>query len=574
MARKYTTVLGINSGHDAGAALVRNGKVVAAINEERIRNIKHYGGIPEKSIEEVFQISSILPSEVDAIGIAGLAVVDSPALPFGVPYYLQLYLDHNPITSNTNGSRCFASYLHRFRKIDSIKEVLTKLGIPQNEIIFVEHHLAHAATAYYLSPWDLNEEVLVLTADAAGDGLSSTVSVAHKGQIERIQGSETSYYDSLGYCFYSEITAYLGMQPGDHEYKVMGLAPYGKAEYCIDKIRQMIDIDPFNPLKFKNQMGAFMPSIQKKLRTLLAGQRFDNIAAAAQLWFEKLMTDWVKHAVKATGIRRIACAGGDFLNVKANKIITALDEVDDAFFCPAAGDEGIAVGVALQVYFEMTIIDGVRPLKVPLKDIYFGTSFTNDEIKETLKRHGLLEKAELVENIDEEVGELIAKPDTIIARFKGGMEWGPRGLGNRSIIANPSDPRIIRKINYAIKMRDFWMPFAPSILIDRIHDYLVDAKPAPYMIMVFDTTEKRTDLSAAIHPYDFTCRPQTVDSEYNPEYERVLKTFESKTGIGAILNTSFNLHGYPIVYNPDIAISTFKCSALDAMAIGNYLIKK
>ncbi len=458
--------------------------------------------------------------------------------------------------------------------MDEIKKVLTKIGVPQNEIIFVEHHLAHAATAYYLSPWDLNEEVLVLTADAAGDGLSSTVSVARKGKIERIQGSESSYYDSVGYCFYSEITSYLGMQPGDHEYKVMGLAPYGKAEHCIDKIRQMIDIDNTNPLKFKNQMGAFIPSIQKKLRTLLAGQRFDNIAAATQLWFEKLVTGWVQNAVKKTGIRKIACAGGDFLNVKANKMITALDDVDDAFFCPAAGDDGIAVGAALQTYFEMTIKDGGMPFKVPIKGIYYGTSFTNDEIKESIKKCGLLERARFIDNIDEEVGELVAKPGTIIARFKGGMEWGPRGLGNRSIIANPSDPTIIRKINHAIKMRDFWMPFAPSILTSRIHDYLVDGKVAPYMIMAFDTTEKRTDLSAAIHPYDFTCRPQTVGMEYNPEYEKVLKTFESKTGIGAILNTSFNLHGYPIVYSPDVAISTFNNSALDAMAIGNYLIKK
>ena len=154
------------------------------------------------------------------------------------------------------------------------------------------------------------------------------------------------------------------------------------------------------------------------------------------------------------------------------------------------------------------------------------------------------------------------------------MEWGPRGLGNRSIIADPSNLSIVRKINKAIKMRDFWMPFGPSMLASRIDDYLIDGKIAPYMILAFDTTENRNDLTAAIHPYDFTCRPQTVDSIYNQDYEKVLKSFESKTSRGVILNTSFNLHGSPIVWNPKNALYTFKNSALDAVALGNYLIKK
>ena len=154
------------------------------------------------------------------------------------------------------------------------------------------------------------------------------------------------------------------------------------------------------------------------------------------------------------------------------------------------------------------------------------------------------------------------------------MEWGPRGLGNRSILANPSDYRLVKKINSAIKMRDFWMPFAPSILESRIDDYLKDARTSPYMILAFDTTDKRDELSAAIHPYDLTCRPQTVNSQYNKNYETVLKSFETKTGIGGILNTSFNLHGFPIVYSPEIAINTFKNSELDTMSLGNYLIKK
>lgn len=573
MPRKSITILGINDGHDSGAALIQDGKILAAISEERIRNIKHYGGTPTESIKEVFTISQLDPLQVDAVAISGITNTSSYK-PFDSPYYLQLYFDYNSPTSHAKSTESFVSHLHRFRKIDEIKKILMQIGVPLKEIFFVEHHLAHAATAYYLSPWDLSEEVLILTADAAGDGLSSTISIGHKGQIQRVEGSESDYYNSLGYCFYSEITAYLGMNPGDHEYKVMGLAPFGRADYCIEHIMKMIDLDKSNPLKFRNQMDAFMPSIQKKLKNLLDGQRFDNIAAATQSWFEKLITRWVCNAIDKTGIRKISCAGGDFLNVKANKEILALEQVDEVFFCPAAGDDGIAVGAALATYFEIALKDGIVPIKIPLKDIYFGTSFTNEHIKEILKKHDMLDKAEYIDDIDTEVGELLAKPESVIARFSGRMEWGPRGLGNRSILANPKDSKIIRKINQAIKMRDFWMPFAPSILASRIDDYLVNATISPYMIMAFDTTIKRDDLIAGIHPYDFTCRPQTVDSDYNFGYDKILKSFEAKTGIGGILNTSFNLHGYPIVYNPEIAISTFNNSALDVMALGNYLIKK
>ena len=232
------------------------------------------------------------------------------------------------------------------------------------------------------------------------------------------------------------------------------------------------------------------------------------------------------------------------------------------------------MGAALVGYYEMSIMSGRKPENVPLKDAYFGSSFSNEEIEESLKKHHLLDKAEYIDDIDVAVGELLAKDSNIVARFSGQMEWGPRGLGNRSIIANPSDHAVVRKINHAIKMRDFWMPFGPSILESRMQDYVVNPINAPYMILSFDTTEKRNEMTAAIHPYDLTCRPQTVSSDYNPGYEKVLKSFENKTGIGAVLNTSFNLHGNPIVWSPEIAIDTFNNSELDVIALGNYLLKK
>ena len=574
MTKTYTTVLGIHYGHDAGVAIVQNGKVIAAINEERIRNKKHYNGIPEFGLSEIFKISKIHPSEIDAISIVGISDVSKLSESSAHPIYAHLYYTWNPITINPKTAPAFTSHNYRFRDIDEIKIILTKIGVPIKEILFVEHHLGHAAGAYYLSHWNADEKVLIFTADAAGDGLSSTVSIGHNGQIERLKDSESTYYHSLGYSFYGEITNYLGMVEGDHEYKVMGLAPYGKSSYCFDKIKKMIDIDSSNPLKFKNNMNSFKPSLGIELRKILSGQRFDNVAAAAQEWLEILKEKWVKNAIEKTGIHKIACAGGNFLNVKANQKLLALEEVDDAFFCPAAGDEGLAVGAALVGYYEMSIMSGRKPENVPLKDAYFGSSFSNEEIEESLKKHHLLDKAEYIDDIDVAVGELLAKDSNIVARFSGQMEWGPRGLGNRSIIANPSDHAVVRKINHAIKMRDFWMPFGPSILESRMQDYVVNPINAPYMILAFDTTEKRNEMPAAIHPYDLTCRPQTVSSDYNPGYEKVLKSFEGKTGIGAVLNTSFNLHGNPIVWSPEIAIDTFNNSELDAIALGNYLLKK
>jgi len=574
MPKTYTTILGIHYGHDGGVAIVQNGKVVAAINEERIRNLKHYNGIPSFSLNEIFKISKIHPSEIDAIAIVGISDVTKFSESSAFPIYAHLYYTWNPITLNPKTASSFTSHNYRFRDIDEIKTILTEIGVPLKEILFVEHHLGHAAGAYYLSQWNVDEKVLIFTADAAGDGLSSTVSIGHKGEIERVKDSESTYYHSLGYSFFGEITNYLGMVEGDHEYKVMGLAPYGKSSYCLDRMKKIIDIDSSNPLKFKNNMNCSKPSFEIELGKILRGQRFDNVAAAAQEWLEILKEKWVKNAIAKTGIHKIACAGGNFLNVKANQKLLALEEVDDAFFCPAAGDEGLAVGAALIGYYEMSMMSGKKPENIPLKDTYLGSSFSNEEIKESLKKHGLLENAEYIDDIDETIGELLTKDSNIIARFSGQMEWGPRGLGNRSIIANPSDYAVIRKINHAIKMRDFWMPFGPSILESRMQDYVVNPINAPYMILAFDTTEKRNEMPAAIHPYDLTCRPQTVNSDYNPGYEKVLKSFEAKTGIGAVLNTSFNLHGNPIVWNPEIAIDTFNNSELDAIALGNYLLKK
>lgn len=567
MPHKPITVLGINDGHDCGAALIRDGKVIAAVQEERLSNIKHHSGTPELSIKEVYRISKIDPSETDAIAIVSLNRVYSPLEEY--PLRVRFFEKVSPLLHGKTFAKLYVWILHKFRPIKHLMKVFSELGIENKEVRFVEHHLAHASCAYRTSPWGYDEDVLVMTSDGAGDGVSSTVNIARKGEIERIAWS--TFYNSLGNSFYSEITRYLGMKPWDHEYKVMGLAPYGKPEYCIEKMRKIIVLDK-EKLEFKNIFGSYLKSMQPKLYKLLKEQRFDNIAAACQAYYEELFTSWVKAAIEKTGIRKVAFAGGNILNVKANMRIIEMEEVEDAFFYPAAGDDGTPVGAALQVYYEICKEEGIKPEFHSLEDLYYGPEYDDEKIKECLKKEGLLDKSEKYDEVEEVVGELLTK-GKIVARFKGRVEWGPRALGNRSILADPRDFRVVRKLNSAIKQRDFWMPFAPTILEERMHEYLINARPARYMILAFNTTEKRDEIIAAIHPQDFTARPQTLN-EWNSSYRKIIKTFENETGVGGILNTSFNLHGYPIVGTPELAIWTFKNSGLEYLAIGNYLVRK
>ena len=387
----------------------------------------------------------------------------------------------------------------------------------------------------------------------------------------------------------------MGLKPWEHESKVMGLAPYGKPEYCIDKMRKMIKINPANGLQFKNTLGHIWiagSAIQPKLRKILQNQRFDNVAAAAQQHLEDIMKKWINNAIKKTGLKKIVCAGGIFLNVKMNmvlrKYLQDLSPVDNdqkgqIFIYPAPYDSGLPVGCALEGYYQYCKREGTEPVQVPIEQTYYGPCYSNEENKEILNNYinniNSMDsrdkfKYDYYDDIDGIAGDLLSK-GKVLARCTGRGEWGPRALGNRSIIADPRDSNTIHKINFAIKQRDFWMPFAPSILFERNDDYILDADFSPYMIMAFDSTEKgQRLLPAAIHPYDKTCRPHTVKKDWNPSYYKIIKTFEDITGTAVILNTSFNLHGYPMVESPQTALWTLENSKIDALLLGNYLVTK
>ena len=582
MPKRPVTILSLSDGHDAGAALIRDGKVLAALQEERPRGIKHYDGTPEISMKEVFKIANIQPSEIDLIAITNLVRVHAPSshkykppqdLPkeskIGSRIWLALHLlGYVPFVSSHTFAKLYVKTLHRFREMRQIKKVLQDLDLLNKETVFVEHHLAHASAAYRSCPWSYDEPTLVFTADGAGDGLSSTVSLTEKGEICRITSSTS--YDSLGNTFYGAITVHLGLRAWQDEYKTMGLAPYGSPKYCMSTMKRIIRLNPNHPLEFENRISPF---IYSKLQMMLGRQRFDNIAAAAQQYLEDLLVTWVRNAIRKFKVSKVVCAGGVFLNVKANKRILEMPEVEELFVYPAAGDSGTAVGSGLQAYFKYCKREGLKPIKVPITDLYYGPSYSDEQIDLALRESGWIKKTEYYEAIDSFVGESLAK-GKIVARFCGRLEWGPRALGNRSILADARDLKTMGRINYAIKHRDFWMPFAPTIIEQRMSEYLVNVKPSPFMILAFNTTDKRDDIIAGIHPQDKTCRPQTLNEDLNPEYRKVLDSFQEKTGVGGLLNTSFNLHGFPIVCSPKQALWTFENSQLDGLALGNYYIPK
>ncbi len=564
--KKDVIVLGIHDGHNAGAALVKNGQVMAAISEERLNNIKNYSGTPRQSIKEVFNIAKVNPEDIDLVAIACLIRTHPPLAE--EPFFVKFYRKVVPFIHSHWFSELYVSILHRFRKMKDLNDIFDELKIKDKEMIFIEHHLAHAACAYYQVPW--SEKTLVLTLDGSGDGVSSSVNIGENSCIRRIAWSTS--YNSVGNNLYSEVTGYLGLKRWEHEYKVMGLAPFGRPEYCLDKMKKVIRIHPQKPLEFQNTIRAYTIDVQKKFRKMFAEQRFDNIGAACQTYFESLLTQWVKNAIEETGIRKIACAGGMFLNVKANKLLRELDEVDDIFFYPAAGDEGTPVGAALEGYFRFCEKEGITSERHPLEDLYYGREFDNDYLEFVIKKQGWRENSTFEENIYDEVASLVEK-GKILAVFWGRDEFGPRALGNRSIIADPRDLRVVSKLNFAIKQRDFWMPFAPSVLEEYASDYFINARPARYMIEAFDTKEKADELIAGLHQADRTGRPQTVNN-WNPKWRQTIEGFKELTGVSGVLNTSFNLHGYPIVGNPEIALETLQNSGLDGLALGNWLVLK
>ncbi len=563
-------ILGITDGHNAGACLLRNGKIEYAISEERISRNKNEAGYPKLVVEKILKLSNVKAEEIHTVALAGKFSHEKNFYS-RVDWYKVGF--ENQLEDSKKGNMVNFENQLKGRK----KAITDHLGIDEKKITVVGHHLSHAASAYLASPWVNDEKVLVLTCDGSGDGICATVNIGQNGKITRISKTENSA--SVGKV-YSRITLLLGMKPLEHEYKIMGLAPYAdeagvaKSKKVLDELLEVKE----SSLEFSMKSKLSMNYCYEFLKTRLENHRFDWIAGGIQQLTEELVKKWVINTLKKTGCRKVVCAGGVFMNVKSNMHISELDMIDEIFIFPSAGDESLAMGSAMYAYSEILEEMGKKIQLEPIGPIYLGTEFSDSEIEDEIGKNEL-EKGFSVEyskDVEKHVAELLSQGE-IVARFKDRMEWGARSLGNRSILADPSSFDKVRDINLAIKQRDFWMPFAPSIISERQDDYIENPRKikAPYMVMGFRTKERaHKELASAIHPYDLTSRPQLLEKEFNPAYYDLISNFEKHTGIPALLNTSFNLHGYPIVCTPTDAIHTLKKSGLKHLAVGNYLISK
>jgi carbamoyltransferase len=571
-------VVGVHNGHNAAAAVVQDGALAFALQEERLTRVKNQGGLPKLTLQRIASDYPIKEQGEERLPVA-LGGRNLTACDWQREAILKSYGQRS---SGTVGSlkrlarkNTFVSdsiNLMKFRNLEN--ELKTILPREQPDPQGFDHHLCHAAAAYF--GWGrMDDKVLVLTCDGAGDCACASVSIGEHGTLRTIARTEESH--SVG-AFFGKITYLLGMAPMEHEYKVMGLAPYAEnareGRKLAEEFDQLFEFDPRNPMIWRRKNGS--PAMQfaaDYLADLIQRKRFDHIAAGAQLFIEQFLARWVENCVRLSGIPRVALSGGVFMNVKANKKILELPEVEELFVFPSCGDETNAIGAAWLRYHQM-----YKQIPRPLEHLYLGTACTEEEVERAIKNYEFTNTVftEEKQDIERDVADLLAR-NKIVARFKGRCEFGARALGNRSILANAADTQAVRTINSMIKCRDFWMPFAPSVLAERSEDYFRKPKPmpAPHMIMTFDTREeKRAAIPAAIHPQDFTGRPQEVSEATNPSYYSLIKHFEELTGEGVILNTSFNLHGEPVVCTVDDALRVFDVSGLEYLALENVLLRK
>jgi len=438
-------------------------------------------------------------------------------------------------------------------------------GFYPERVTFHNHHGTHATSAYCGLRAD-DGPYLVVTLDGGGDGLCGSVWTGEGGRLRRL--AVIDQRDSLGEI-YAATTHLLGFMPLEHEYKLMGMAAYAEDQHArriADIFSGYLELDE-DSLRLRRLVPEPLTRLGPRLQRDLARQRFDSVCAGLQLFTEEMMARWIRAWVRRTGIRRVLAAGGVFMNVKANKAISELEEVDTFQAFPSCGDESLALGAAWRGALEA----GDRPQ--PVRHLYLGSTPTRDDCQQAAQVDGL--SVECPGDMAGRVAELLADGE-IVARAAGPMEFGARALGNRSILADPVHQDVVRVINQMIKKRDFWMPFAPVALRERADAYFHNPKdlPSPYMMNTFDSTQRRGEFMAAVHNADLTARPQLLEAGQNPEYEAILERFGALTGRHVLLNTSFNLHGHPIVCTAAEAVEVLLNSGLRRLVVGPLLVTK
>jgi carbamoyltransferase len=572
-------ILGLNMFHaDASAAIVQDGEVVFAIAEERLNRVKHYAGFPALAVKACLDAVGAKITDVDHVAVGQ----DSDAnLAQKVQYALAnpaKILNFIRLRQRKEGMRDVRSLLAAALNVDS-----TALGFQEHHI---EHHIAHIASAYYCSPW---EQAAGFSYDGSGDFVSTMMARCAGNDITVLERVFLPH--SLG-SFYTMICEFIGYKKYGDEGKVMGLAPYGKDSYC-GQVREIIELcDP----AFRLNLKYFMPlgsnqgmQIHSDGTVRLARhfsermvdrfgrprepnteitQRDMDLAYAMQHRFEEVFFHLLKQLHQREPQEDLVMAGGCALNSVANGKLFHQTPFRRTWIQPAAGDEGLAIGAALHTYHATL----QQPRRYQMKNSYLGPEFSDSRIEADLKQANLsyrkLEREPLLDAVAEQMAA-----GNVVGWFQARMEWGPRALGNRSIVAHPGLPDMKDVLNARIKHREWFRPFAPSILVERQSEYFEYDHPSPFMLHVYKIRpEKRSQLCAVNH-VDDTGRLQTVSREENPLYYDLILAFERRTGIPVILNTSFN-ENEPIVCTPQEAIDCFQRTRMDVLAIGPYLVLK
>jgi len=569
------TVLSYSNEHEAGAAIVQNGKVIAAINEERLTRIKNQDGFPEGSIQYVLTAANVKPEEVDEVIIPEISKIRD--IFTNVIFKYPIYVFYKP-----KGLRIkFADYLRQllYSGLILVKtywrvllehfrdESRLRKMFPNAKFHRVGHHEAHAASAFFSSGYN---EAIIITSDYWGDFVATMVSIGRDKDIKPV--AKSYYPHSMGH-YYASLTTWLGFRANRHEGKILGLAAFGNANSPLyDKVKDMLVTQgltikaPFIIAKLWHKKLPFLKNCL--MRQIVNNYPREDVAACFQRRFEEVFVELAKNAVDQFGIKKICLAGGVFANVKLNQRIFEVPGVTDIFVYPNMSDGGISQGAAL--HFDISQ-NGSLPSRIP--HVYLGPQFSEAEIENELKSQNLPYKR--YAEIEKVVAKLISEGN-VMARFNGGMELGPRALGNRSILYQATDPEVNKWLNKRLKRTEF-MPFAPVTLeehAERCYKHFQGAEhTAKFMTITFDCTDFMKEKSPATVHVDGTARPQIINERDNLSYYKILKEYYNITGIPTLVNTSFNMHEEPIVCTPHDAIRSFLQGHLDYLAIGHYLVK-
>jgi len=567
-------ILGINDMiQDSSACIIKDGRIVAAVSEERLNRIKHAGGFPFLSIGEAIKISNIKAENIDCIAVGnsgyefGLRMLTHPfkrnAVWSSAPneplnyFNIRNFIIYRKILENAASLRKADSFLSN--KV--AKMYLKKLGFKKPKTYFVNHHLSHASSAFYTSG---HKKALILVLDAYGDGKSGGVYVGNDTSIEELNAFGPD--NSLGEL-YGTITAIIGYRFGCDEGKTMALAPYGKPilyDY-FDNLIKITGIDLKGDFTKKRRLSYL------NLLKILKNYKKEDIAASIQKILEKKVTTLVENAVSQTGINKVVCSGGVFLNVKLNKKIHELDCVKDFFVFPSPSDEGTSIGSALYLNNNL---NGSKTKKI--EHTYFGQEFSSSDIMNELKKYKNKLKFQEITDISGYVAEELISKGKIVGWHQGKMEFGPRALGNRSIIADPRNNNSPEKIRKKIKKRPVFQPFCQSIAKGSEKDYVNNNKDidASFMAVAFEATEKAIKKTPAVVHIDKSCRPQVLKKSVNERFYNLIDKFRKHAGVGAVLNTSFNSSGDAIVNAPEQAIKYLLNKKINYLAIGDYLLQR